>query len=269
VEVARVEFYLDSESTPRASVALAPFSWTVDTRTIPNGSHTIKAKAYDTSNNTSQTSVSVTVSNNLDTQPPTVHITAPVSPDGSWPMLYNTFTVSADATDNVSVNQVEFYVDGTLQGTDTTVPYTWAMNTLSFTNGYHTLMAKAIDSSSLSTQDSLPFTIWNIPQHYSYIRIAELAYAGWTQDAAANTLLQNSVDLVAPNSAYLSGINGVAPNTPQLIYTNVSNIYLDYLTDWLAYADAHGYNREDAFFHVSLPTTFSGAGGSSRPVTNF
>ena len=58
----------------------------------------------------------------------------------------------------------------------------------------------------------------------------------------------------------------MAPNTPQLIYTNTSSLYLDLLTDWLNYADRNGLSRENAFYHVTQPTTFSGGSPSSQPV---
>ena len=109
----------------------------------------------------------------------------------------------------------------------------------------------------------------DVPQHYPWIRIAELAYIGTPMDAFAQQLLQNGVDLVIPNSAYLNQISQVAPNTPQLIYSNASNIYLSLLTDWLNYADAHGLNREGAFYHVSEATPFTGDSASSQPVNWF
>jgi hypothetical protein len=108
-----------------------------------------------------------------------------------------------------------------------------------------------------------------IPQHYSWIRLAELAYSGTPMDSTTDQLLQNSVDLVVPNPAYLSHINGVSPNTPQLIYSNFSNLYQGLLTDWLSYADAHGYSREDAFYHVAAATPFTGNSPSSQPVNWF
>jgi hypothetical protein len=108
-----------------------------------------------------------------------------------------------------------------------------------------------------------------IPQHYSWIRLAELAYSGTPMDSTTDQLLRNSIDLVIPNGAYLGHIDSVAPNTPQLIYTNFSNLYQDLLTDWLAYADAHGMPREDAFYHVTAATPFSGNSASSQPVNWF
>src|SRR6185312_14186080 len=84
-------------------------------------------------------------------------------------------------------------------------------------------------------------------------------------------LLQSSVDLVVLDSppVYLSQVSSAAPNTPPLIYTNVSSVYLGLLTDWLNYADAHGYSREEAFYHVAQATPFTGAGGSTQPVNWF
>src|SRR5262249_30752831 len=108
-----------------------------------------------------------------------------------------------------------------------------------------------------------------VPQHMAHIRLAELAYIGTPLGAFERQLLQNYVDLVIPNSAYLNQINAVAPQTPQLIYTNFSNIYLDLLTDWLAYADRVGADREAGFYHVGQATPFTGDSASSVPVNRF
>jgi hypothetical protein len=74
---------------------------------------------------------------------------------------------------------------------------------------------------------------------------------------------------VIPNPQYLSLIHGVSPNTPQMIYTNFSNLYQQSLLDWLDYANVHGLNPEDAFYHVTTATAFTGASASSQPVTWF
>jgi hypothetical protein len=109
----------------------------------------------------------------------------------------------------------------------------------------------------------------NFPSHYSHIRVAELAYSGNPMGAFEKQLLANSVDLVVPSTTYLTTIEQTAPNTPKLIYSNVSNLYLELLTDWLNYADALGVSRELAFYHVAQATAFSGASSSSQPVNWF
>ena len=99
----------------------------------------------------------------------------------------------------------------------------------------------------LSAPPGLP----EVPRHYSWIRIADLAYSSAALDGFGQQLLQNGVDLVVPDVSLLQRINSLAPNTPQFVYSNVSNVYLSLLTNWLNYADQHGYSREDAFYHAA------------------
>ena len=106
-------------------------------------------------------------------------------------------------------------------------------------------------------------------RHYAHIRVAMLAYTGTPIGPLEQKLLRESVDLVLPAVSLLGKIDPLAPTTPQIIYTNVSNIYLELLTDWLDYADRRGFNREGAFYHVNKPTSFTGDSGSSRPVNWF
>ena len=72
-----------------------------------------------------------------------------------------------------------------------------------------------------------------------------------------------------PNLAYLDDIAAVSPDTPQFIYTNVSNIYLNLVTDWNAYADRNGLDRESAFYHVNRATRYDGLSASAVPVNQF
>jgi hypothetical protein len=113
------------------------------------------------------------------------------------------------------------------------------------------------------------YNLPSVDRHYSHIRIAQLAYHGTPLGTFEQDLLRNSVDLVVPNTGYLEKVNGIAPNTPQLIYSNASNIYRELLTDWLTFADRNGYDRETAFYHVTQPTEFTGDSASSVPVNRF
>jgi hypothetical protein len=117
-----------------------------------------------------------------------------------------------------------------------------------------------------STQPGAPA----IPQHYDWIRIAQLAYSGTPLGAYEDQLLRNSVDLVITDTPGLTQhIGSVSPGTPQLAYINFTSLYGNLLTDWLAWADAHGVSREAAFLHVTRGTAFSGDSPSSQPVTWF
>jgi hypothetical protein len=109
----------------------------------------------------------------------------------------------------------------------------------------------------------------DVPRHYPHIRIALLAYHGNPMGAFEDRLLRDSVDLVVPDERLLDRISKVAPNTPALIYTNTSSLYLNLLTDWLAYADRNGLSREAAFYHARAAKPFAGDSPSSLAVNRF
>jgi len=159
VGVAKVEFYVDG--TLRSTDTTSPYSWSWDTTTFANSSHTIVAKAYDAANNIgTSTTVSVTVSNTGggDTTAPSVSVTAPAN--GST--VSGTVTITASASDNVGVTKVEIYVDGALRVTDTATPYTWSWDTTTFANSSHTIMAKAYDAANnIGTSSNVTVTVNN------------------------------------------------------------------------------------------------------------
>lgn len=180
------------------------------------------------------------------------------------------------ARDAGGINRVEYIVDNLLVAIDREAGYDWLLDTRNFENGAHRLTVRAHDEAGNVVEVSGLFTFSNtqaalptIPRHYSHIRIAALAYSGNPMGAFEKQLLQTSIDLVVPNPRYLGTIQQTSPDTPQLIYSNASNIYLELLTDWLKYADARNVSRELAFYHVAKPTAFSGASSSAVPVTWF
>ena len=94
-----------------------------------------------------------------DTTPPTTSMTAPA--EGAT--VSGTTTVTASASDNVSVTKVEFYLDNVLQSTDTTSPYSWSWNTTTATNGSHALTSKAYDAAAnVGTSAAVNVTVSNL-----------------------------------------------------------------------------------------------------------
>jgi hypothetical protein len=91
---------------------------------------------------------------NGDTTPPTVS----AGETGSS----GTITLSANASDNVGVTKVEFWVDGALKGTATAAPYSMTMDSRSLPNGSHSLIAKAFDAAANSASSTaVSFSIAN------------------------------------------------------------------------------------------------------------
>jgi hypothetical protein len=73
-----------------------------------------------------------------------------------------TISQAATATDNVGVSKVEFLRDGVVYGTDTTAPYSMALNTTTVTNGSHTLGARAYDAAgNTGTAANVTVTVAN------------------------------------------------------------------------------------------------------------
>ena len=90
--------------------------------------------------------------------PPVVSITYPLS--GST--VSGTVSVTVNASDDVGVTRVEFYLDGTLQATDNTSPYVWSWNSTQVSNGAHSLTAMAYDAAgNSSTGGIVPVTVSN------------------------------------------------------------------------------------------------------------
>jgi len=93
-----------------------------------------------------------------DTTAPVVSITSPANNAS----ISSSTTVTANATDDVAVSKVEFYVDGALAGTDTTATannYTYTLDPSGLSVGSHTLYAKAYDTSNnTATSSTITFT---------------------------------------------------------------------------------------------------------------
>jgi subtilisin family serine protease len=71
-----------------------------------------------------------------------------------------TVTVTANATDNILVSKVEFYLNGVLQTTSTAAPYTFVWDTTTVANGSYTLTAKVYDAAgNIGLSSSVTVTI--------------------------------------------------------------------------------------------------------------
>jgi hypothetical protein len=135
--VKKVELYLNGALAATSTAAPYSFSW--NTANAANGSYTVSAKAYDAAGNIGQAAATVTVFN--DAAAPSVSIASPVA----GATVKGTVSLNANASDNVAVTKVEFYLDGVLQASSTTAPYAYSWNTSTAANGTHTVSAKAYD----------------------------------------------------------------------------------------------------------------------------
>ncbi|MEP7294954.1 MAG: Ig-like domain-containing protein [Burkholderiales bacterium] len=193
VGVMKVDLYVDGVFF--ATDTLSPFSFAWDTSALSDGAHTLQVVAADAAgNSTSAAPVSVTVSNAPpDTTPPTVSISSPVG----GATVSGTATVSVNASDNVGVAKVAFYVDGALLGTDTTAPYAIAWNTTGSSNGAHTLLGVATDAAGNAKSASVSVTVSNTPPDTKPPTVAITSPANGATVSGTATVSASASDNVA------------------------------------------------------------------------
>jgi RHS repeat-associated protein len=147
----RVEFYLNGALTGTVTSAPYSFNWTSPAL----GTYTLTAVAVD-SQGAQTTSSARTFTVSDQNQAPTVSIVTPLD-NSRWhspaSFMFQANAASGEANDIV---RVEFYLNGVLQGQDTTAPY--SINLSSLAAGTYTLMARAVDGQNAQT-DSLTRTI--------------------------------------------------------------------------------------------------------------
>ena len=126
-----------------------------------------------------------------DTIPPTVSITAPTS----GATVSGTVAVSATASDNVGVAGVQFKLDAANLGAeDTTFPYSVTWNSITASNGSHTLTAVARDAAgNIGTSPVVTVTANNPP--VSTITIGETNILSVTDSNNGNKLVSQRATL--------------------------------------------------------------------------
>jgi hypothetical protein len=201
IGVDHVDFYRGGTILIGSS-GVAPYSFNWNTTTVPNGTYSLTAKAYDVANNSAtSTPVSVNVLNTVDpgpdTTPPTVSITSPTSGQ----TVSSVATVKANASDNIGVTKVEFYRSGSTTpiATDTSSPYEITWDTTTVANGSYSLTAKAYDgaiptpNSTVSTAVSI--TVSNIPTTGGN-------FTTWNPNDKGNNIMLSNGNLTEKDNGY-------------------------------------------------------------------
>jgi len=227
VGVSKVEFYVDN--VLKSTVTAAPYTASINSTSLTNGSHTLVAKAYDAANNIgTSSSVAFTINNTTsDTTAPTVTATE----SGSS----GTITLSANASDNVGVSKVELYVDGSLKSTLTTAPYSSTLNSTTLSNGSHTLVAKAYDAANnIGTSSTVNFSINNTVNTQLIVNGGfESVANSWT---ATSGVISNDATQAAHGGTYKAWMNGYGSAHVDSLYQQItipSNSTTATLNFWL------------------------------------
>ena len=234
VGVTNVEFYVDG--VLKGTDSTSPYALALDSTTLTNGSHTLTAKAFDAAGNSStSTAFAFSVNNSTaDTTAPTVS----ASQTGSS----GTITLSATASDNVGVTNVEFYVDGVLKGADPGSPYSLTMDSTTLSDGSHNLTAKAFDAAgNNTTSTAVSFSVSN-----TVLPSVELITNGGFESGKAPWAGSNGV--ITKNSTYAghagvwkAWLNGFGSANTEYVQQSISipaNASLPKLNFWLRVASS-------------------------------
>jgi Zn-dependent metalloprotease len=182
---------------------------------------TVYADVYAYSG-TSATPYNLALTYSGGTPPPPADTTAPTV-SATETGTSGTITFNATASDNVGVSKVEFYVDGTLKGTDTTSPYSLTLDSTTLTNATHTLVAKAYDAAgNVGTSTSVNFTVSNTTTPPSELVLNggfESGATSWTGTTAAIGTFTGQPAFEGTKCAWLGG-NGTT--TTEYLYQNVA-----------------------------------------------
>lgn len=158
----KVYYQADSSSLPFSGTGAVEGDSPIDVKnrisaTIsgldPGHAYYFAVTAYNSSGAESSFSNIVTVPELI---PPSVSVSSPANNA----IVSGTVSVTASANDNTGVSRVEFYLNGVLQATDSSVPYLFSWNTASFATGSCTLVAKAYDAAgNVGQSGSLSLTV--------------------------------------------------------------------------------------------------------------
>ncbi|MDY7076208.1 MAG: Ig-like domain-containing protein [Chloroflexota bacterium] len=158
-EVTQVEFFVDGNSIGTDTDGSDGWSVSWNTLSVGNGNHDLTATATDVADNIATSDpVTVNVQNEPD-DPPTVSITNPGDGDDVTGLV----NITADASDDVGVTQVEFFVNGNSIGVDDTAPYAVSWDSSTVGDGPHTISATATDTADQTGDDSIGVTVDNTP----------------------------------------------------------------------------------------------------------
>lgn len=187
IGIARVEFF--ANGTSLGADTSAPYTRTWNTLAAPNGAYTLLAVATDTRGQTASAMVMVTVGD----MPPIVAITSPAANAN----VAGIVTISANASDDVAVTQVQFLVDGSVIGTDTGAPYSATWDTGTSAAGAHTVEAIATDSRGQTTSTTVMVNVNDLPPVVTITAPAANASVSGTVNITANATDDIGITAVA------------------------------------------------------------------------
>ena len=191
-----------------------------------------------------------------DTTPPTTSITAPTN----GATVSGTVNVTASASDNVGVTNVEFYIDDALAGSDATSPYAFSWNTTGLVNGSsHTIVSKAYDAANnVGTSGTVTVTVNNgaVAQNAVYDATIKAPKCGTVGISCDSGTLLNGRATLGPEPNQPNTVNSsCADGTSGAFHSDESNDRIKVsTTDGSAFAAGKTVRIDATVFAWSTPS---------------
>lgn len=154
----KVRLLLDGQQILQSVISNTTFQTVSNNISFAKGSHKLTAKLtnYLSSGKCARALyIDVTkldgVSIPLDSAPPVVSISSPTDTS----TVNGTVNITANATDDIGVTKVEFYINGNLVDTVAAAPYSYSWNTTTGADGDYALVARAYDAAGNTGTSSI------------------------------------------------------------------------------------------------------------------
>ncbi len=199
--VRKAVYYLNGSQSGKYYAS--PFTWGgsggFDTKTLPDGSHTL-SMTYTDNTGDHTAIVNFNVNNTAGVQPKLNGLAAGATVSGS-------INVAPDPATFGAIQRAEYFVDGSSKGISTVAPFTWGdtqgFDTKALSNGAHVLRAVVTDNTG-AHEITVNFTVNNssAPPAADFTGVAEGAVLTGTVNAGPNLNAHPGIRKVA---YYLNG----------------------------------------------------------------
>lgn len=154
--IKKIELYLNQQKLTEViySSRNVTLNYNLNTTNYSNGTYTLKAVAYDTSNQTAQREITIII-NNESQQISFIDIIYPLANQ----TLSGITTIYVQASQDIQ--EVKIFLDSTLLFSKQQPPYEFGLNTLNFPNGNYTLKAFGYTAST-TVVSQIPIIINNV-----------------------------------------------------------------------------------------------------------
>ncbi len=222
----------------------------------------------------------VLTGSSADTTTPTVSLACSQSSPISGSA---TFTPTITANPGVAI--VNYTVasmavgSGVVAGATGLNPFLMITDSTTWQDDTYTVTATVTDNNGNVGSGDLTITVSNesnapvryvLPQHQPHIQVYLRAYGSAIQDAFANTLTAQYVDMIDDNPNFYAAQATADPQTIRLYYINLTNTYLDLLLDYEDYCDRNSLDPESILYHtIGVTQKVNGGSHSTWIPRNF